>query len=74
MTLAWHDRSQYGIALRDLIKDLQRTYQHTKDSKLKLKLSHSIAYIIQTQASLIRDEKNVEQRLKRLEELQGIKK
>jgi len=74
MTLPWHDRSQYGIALRDLIKDLQRTYQVTKDAKLKLKLAHSISYIIQTQASLIRDEKNVEARIKRLEELQGIKK
>ena len=74
MTLPWHDRAQYGIALRDLIKDLQRTYQQTKDVKFKVKLSHSIAYIIQTQASLIRDEKNVESRIKRLEELQGIKK
>lgn len=74
MTLPWHDRAQYGIALRDLIKDLQRVYQDTTDTKLRLKLSHSIAYIIQTQASLIRDEKNVEKRIARLEELQGIKK
>jgi len=74
MTLSWDDRSQYGIILRSLLKDLHSKYKQTKDVKLKLKLSHSIAYIIQTQASLIRDERNVEQRLKRLEELQGIKK
>jgi len=74
VTLSWDDRSQYGIILRSLLKDLHGRYKQTKDVKLKLKLSHSIAYIIQTQASLIRDERNVEQRLKRLEELQGIKK
>ena len=74
MTLSWDDRSQYGIILRSLLKDLHGRYKQTRDVKLKLKLSHSIAYIIQTQASLIRDERNVEQRLKRLEELQGIKK
>jgi len=74
MTLSWDDRSQYGIILRSLLKDLHGRYKQTKDVKLKLKLSHSIAYIIQTQASLIRDERNVESRLKRLEELQGIKK
>ena len=73
MTLPWDDRSQYGIALRNLIKDLQHTYQLTKDVKFKVKLSHSIAYIIQTQASLIRDHHDVEARIKRLEQMQGIK-
>lgn len=74
MTLAWHDRAQYGIALRLLIKDLQKKYDQTKDLKLKLKIAHTITYIIQTQASLIRDERNVEKRLNRLEEMYGIKK
>ena len=73
MTLSWDDRSQYGIVLRSLIKDLHGKYQKSKDVKFKLKLSHSIAYIIQTQASLIRDERNVEARLKRLEEAAKIK-
>ena len=68
MTLSWDDRSQYGIILRSLVKDLHGKYKQTKDIKLKLKISHSISYFIQTQASLIRDERNVEQRLKRLEE------
>lgn len=74
MTLAWHDRAQYGIALRLLIKDLQKKYDQTKDLKLKLKIAHSITYIIQTEGSLIRDERNVESSIKRLEELHGIKK
>ena len=69
MTLSWDDRSQYGIILRSLVKDLHGKYKQTKDIKLKLKISHSISYFIQTQASLIRDERNVEQRLKRLEEV-----
>ena len=68
MTLSWDDRSQYGIILRSLVKDLHGKYKQTKDIKLKLKISHSISYFIQTQASLIRDERNVEARLKRLEE------
>ena len=73
MTLSWDDRSQYGIILRSLVKDLHGKYKQTKDIKLKLKISHSISYFIQTQASLIRDERNVEQRLKRLEEASKIK-
>lgn len=73
MTLSWDDRSQYGIVLRSLIKDLHGKYQKSKDVKLKLKLSHSISYIIQTQASLIRDQRNVEARLKKLEEAAKIK-
>jgi len=68
MTLSWDDRSQYGIILRSLVKDLHGKYKQTKDIKLKLKISHSISYFIQTQASLIRDQRNVEQRLKKLEE------
>ena len=68
MTLSWDDRSQYGIILRSLVKDLHGKYKQTKDIKLKLNISHSIAYFIQTQASLIRDQRNVEQRLKKLEE------
>ena len=73
MTLSWDDRSQYGIILRSLVKDLHGKYKQTKDIKLKLKISHSISYFIQTQASLIRDERNVEQRLKRLEEVAKFK-
>ena len=73
MTLSWDDRSQYGIILRSLLKDLHGKYKKSKDVKLKLKLSHSIAYIIQTQASLIRDQRNVEARLKKLEEAAKIK-
>ena len=73
MTLSWDDRSQYGILLRSLVKDLHGKYKQTKDIKLKLKISHSISYFIQTQASLIRDQRNVEQRLKKLEEVAKFK-
>lgn len=73
MTLSWDDRSQYGIILRSLVKDLHGKYKQTKDIKLKLKISHSISYFIQTQASLIRDQRNVEARLKKLEEAAKIK-
>ncbi|MCH8915325.1 MAG: hypothetical protein IIA82_05725 [Thaumarchaeota archaeon] len=69
MTLAWHDRSQYGVTLRTKIKELEKEYKKARDIQLKLKIAHSITYIIQTLACLIRDEKNVENRLQKLEEM-----
>ena len=72
MTQAWHDRSQYGIILRTKIKELEKEYKKAKDIQLKLKITHSITYTIQTLACLIRDEKNVEKRLQRLEEINNV--
>ena len=50
---AWHDRNQYGKAIQELIDKQQKTYDLSRDTKLRLKITQSIAYLIQTQNSLI---------------------
>ena len=74
MTDSWTARSTYGNILKSLIKTQKESYDKEKDRLKKTKLAANIAYLIQILASLIRDEKNIESRIKRLEELQGIKK
>jgi len=50
---AWHDRNQYGNIVKKLIQTQNKSYQKTKDAKLKLKLSQNVAYLIQIENSLI---------------------
>jgi len=50
---AWHDRNQYGKVIQELIDKQQKTYDLSRDTKLRLKITQSIAYLIQTQNSLI---------------------
>ncbi len=52
---AWHDRNQYGNIVKKLIQTQNKSYQKTKDAKLKLKLSQNVAYLIQIENSLIND-------------------
>ncbi len=70
----WHDRAQYAEILRELIKSQQTLYKKVKDNMKKNKISHSIAYLIQVQNSLINSEKNLDERIEQLEKLAGITK
>ena len=69
----WHDRSQYAEILRELIQSQQKLYKNLKDTMKKNKISHSIAYLIQVQNSIINSEKNLDERISRLEELAKLR-
>jgi len=69
----WHDRSQYAEILRELIQSQQTLYRKVKDNMKKNKISHSIAYLIQVQNSIINSEKNLDERISRLEELAKLR-
>lgn len=74
MTDSWTSRSIIGNILKSVIKTQKDCYDIEKDRLKKAKLASNIGYLIQIQGVLIRDEKNIESRIKRLEQLQGIKK
>jgi len=71
---SWFDRNQYGNILKKIIKKQAENYKNEHDRITKTKISQNIAYLIQTQSSLIRDEKQIEERITRLEENAGITK
>jgi len=71
---SWHDRPQYGNILKKMIKKQAENYKNEHDRITKTKISQNVAYLIQTQSSLIRDEKQIEERITRLEENAGITK
>jgi len=70
----WHDREQYAEILRDLILSQQKLYKKARDNIKKNKISHNIGYLIQVQNSIINSEKNIEERIQRLEQLAGLPK
>jgi len=49
-------------------------YKLEKNRLKKTKISQNIGYLLQVMNSMIRDEKQIEERLVRLEELAGIAK
>ncbi len=65
----WSDRSIYAEILRELILSQQKIYNQARDAAKKSKLAHSIAYLIQVQNSIINSEKNLDERISKLEEL-----
>jgi len=67
-------RAQYGNILKTIIKKQAENYKSEKDRKDKTKISQSIAYLIQTQSKLITDEKQIDERIKKLEENAGLTK
>jgi len=69
---SWHDRPQYGNILKKMIKKQAENYKNEHDRITKTKISQNVAYLIQTQSSLIRDEKQIEERITRLEENAGL--
>jgi len=65
----WHDREQYSNILRDLISSQITQYKLEKDRIKKTRISQNIGYLIQVMASLINQEKNIEERLEQLEQV-----
>jgi len=55
MTQAWHNRSQYGVIIKSLIKKQYATYNRSKDAHIKIKLAHNISNLINTQNGLLND-------------------
>lgn len=74
MGRAWHERGQYGNMMKHLIASQLNQYQKERDRSMKTKISQNIGYLIQVQSGLINSEKNVEERLAKLEELAGVTK
>jgi len=64
----WIDRSIYAEILKEIILSQQKIYKQARDTAKKNKISHSIAYLIQVQNSIINSEKNIEARIEKLEE------
>jgi len=71
---SWYDRAQYGNILKKMIKKQAENYGKEYDRTIKTKISQNVAYLIQTQSSLIRDEKQIEERITKLEEKTGLVK
>jgi len=65
----WHDRSQYGNILRGLISSQITQYKREANRMKKTRIAQNIAYLIQVMATLINQEKNIEERLAQLEQL-----
>ncbi len=74
MPTSWFDRAQYGNILKKIIKTQSENYTKEHDRITKTKISQNVAYLIQTQSSLIRDEKQIEERITKLEEKTGLAK
>jgi len=70
----WYDRSQYGNILRGLISSQLTQFKREKNRIKKTRISQNVGYLIQVMASLINQEKNVEERLEQLEQMAGIAK
>ena len=69
----WHDREQYAEILRDLILLQEKQYKNAKDNLKKNKIAHNLGYLIQVMSSLINSEKNLDERISRLEELAKLR-
>ncbi len=74
MSTSWHNRAQYGNILKRIIKTQEENYKNERDKINKTKISQNIAYLIQTLSSIIKDEKQIEERIKKLEENAGLTK
>ena len=70
----WFDRVQYAYILRDLIGTQVTQYKLERTRIKKTRISQNIAYLIQVMNSMIKDEKDIDVRLEKLEELAGIAK
>jgi len=68
----WDDRSQYANILRGLIASQLTQYKREKNRIKKTRISQNVGYLVQVNSSLINSEKNLEERILRLEELTNI--
>ena len=72
LATVWYERAQYGNIIKRMIKKQFDNFKKEPDRIKKTKLAQNVAYLVQVQSSLIKDEKNVEERITRLEEMAGI--
>jgi len=72
MIRKWHEREVYGEILLKIIRKQYQNFRKQPDMIKKSKISQSIGYLIQVQNSLINSEKQIEERIVRLEQLAGI--
>ncbi len=70
----WYDRSQYANILRGLISSQLTQYKRESNRIKKTRISQNVGYLLQVMNSMIKDEKQIEERIVRLEELAGIAK
>jgi len=70
----WYDRSQYANILRGLISSQLTQYKREQNRIKKTRISQNVGYLLQVMNSMIKDEKQIEERLVRLEELAGFTK
>jgi len=71
----WSDNKYEGLALRKMFKRLQtRADKNANNLKLQLVISHELCYIAATKGHIAKSEKEreLEERLKKLEELAGL--
>lgn len=74
MKKQWHERTIYGDILLKMIRKQYQNFKKQPDQLRKSKIACSIAYLIQTANSLINSEKQIEERIARLEQLAGLRK
>jgi len=72
MIRKWHEREVYGEILLKIIRKQYQNFRKQPDMIKKSKISQSIGYLIQVLNSLISSEKQIEERIVRLEQLAGI--
>jgi len=70
----WYDRSQYANILRGLISSQLTQYKREQNRIKKTRISQNVGYLLQVMNSMIKDEKQIEERIVKLEELAGIAK
>jgi len=61
-----------GTTLKKLIKTQYKNFEKEPDRMKKTKLAQNLAYLIQVMAGLIKDEKLIEERLRKLELLNKV--
>jgi len=70
----WYDRSQYANILRGLISSQLTQYKRESNRIKKTRISQNVGYLLQVMNSMIKDEKQIEERIVKLEEIAGIAK
>ena len=70
----WKDRNEYGQTIKTLIDGLMKANETEEKIQNKLKISHAVAYLIQTLSALLNSERELEERIEELEKRAMIAK
>ena len=70
---SWYDRKQYAGILSGIIASQMTQYKREKDRIKKTRIAQNIGYLVQVQGSLINSEKQLDERIQRLEERLGMR-